>query len=271
MAHNSLNVKGKAVGAASSLRITPTNSPGLRPPRTPNKSPQHQATLSLQTVIGTTTTTPHGFSSHDQSKSFAICAGSAAILAELDEAGNVNQRFFRARPSASSVHPVTSFYHQSTPPSTPDTRARPLSGVKPTAHSAIPNGSPANELAESNSSRAWSSRERVKAVTSVSISPNGRFLAVGETGYGPRVLIYSTAKDAPSDVPLSILTEHTFGVRGLAFSSDSQYLATLGDTNDGFLFVWSVSLKSGAAKLHLTNKCTSSIRDMCFMGQTLIT
>ncbi|KAB8217417.1 quinon protein alcohol dehydrogenase-like superfamily [Aspergillus novoparasiticus] len=271
MAHNSLNVKGKVVGAASSLRITPTNSPGLRPPRTPNKSPQHQATLSLQTVIGTTTNSPHGFSSHDQSKSFAICAGSAAILAELDEAGNVNQRFFRARPSASSVHPVTSFYHQSTPPSTPDTRARPLSGVKPTAHSAIPNGLPANELAESNSSRAWSSRERVKAVTSVSISPNGRFLAVGETGYGPRVLIYSTAKDAPSDVPLSILTEHTFGVRGLAFSSDSQYLATLGDTNDGFLFVWSISLKSGAAKLHLTNKCTSSIRDMCFMGQTLIT
>ncbi|KAB8254434.1 WD40-repeat-containing domain protein [Aspergillus pseudonomiae] len=271
MAYNSLNVKNKAVGAGSSLRITPTNSPGLRPPRTPNKAPQHQATLSLQTVIGTTTTSPHGFSSHDQSKSFALCAGSAAILAELDEAGNVNQRFFRARPSASSVHPVTPFYHQSTPPTTPDTRARPSSGVKSTAHSAILNGSPANELAESNSSRAWSSRERVKAVTSVSISPNGRFLAVGETGYGPRVLIYSTAKDAPSDVPLSILTDHTFGVRGLAFSSDSQYLATLGDTNDGFLFVWSVSLKSGAAKLHSTNKCTSSIRDMCFMGQTLIT
>ncbi|GAB1191133.1 hypothetical protein APSETT444_000304 [Aspergillus pseudonomiae] len=235
MAYNSLNVKNKAVGAGSSLRITPTNSPGLRPPRTPNKAPQHQATLSLQTVIGTTTTSPHGFSSHDQSKSFALCAGSAAILAELDEAGNVNQRFFRARPSASSVHPVTPFYHQSTPPTTPDTRARPSSGVKSTAHSAILNGSPANELAESNSSRAWSSRERVKAVTSVSISPNGRFLAVGETGYGPRVLIYSTAKDAPSDVPLSILTDHTFGVRGLAFSSDSQYLATLGDTNDGFL------------------------------------
>ncbi|KAE8374174.1 quinon protein alcohol dehydrogenase-like superfamily [Aspergillus bertholletiae] len=271
MAYNSLNVKSKGIGTGSSLRITPTSSPGLRPPRTPSKAPQHQATLCLQTVIGTTTTSPHGFSSHDQSKSFALCAGSAAILAELDELGNVNQRFFRARPSAASVNPVTSFYHQSTPPSTPDTRARPLPGVKSTAHSSILNGTPANELAESNSSRAWSSRERVKAVTSVSISPNGRFLAVGETGYGPRVLIYSTAKDAPSDVPLSILTDHTFGVRGLAFSGDSQYLATLGDTNDGFLFVWSVSLKSGAAKLHLTNKCTSSIRDMCFMGQTLLT
>ncbi|KAB8067622.1 WD40-repeat-containing domain protein [Aspergillus leporis] len=271
MAHNSLSLKSKAAGAGSSLRITPTNSPGLRPPRTPNKVPQHQSTLSLQTVIGTTTTSPHGFSCHDQSKSFALCAGSAAVLAELDEDGNVNQRFFRARPSASSVHPVTSWYNQSTPPSTPDTRARPLSAVKSAAHGSSFNGSPSSELAESNSNRAWSSRERVKAVTSVSISPNGRFFAVGETGYGPRVLIFSTAKDAPSDVPLSILTEHTFGVRGLAFSGDSQYLASLGDVNDGFLFVWSVHLKSGAAKLHSTNKCTSSIRDMGFMGQVLIT
>ncbi|KAE8350641.1 hypothetical protein BDV28DRAFT_35360 [Aspergillus coremiiformis] len=267
----SLNVKSKVAGTGSSLRITPTNSPGLRPPRTPNKVPQHQSTLSLQTVIGTTTTSPHGFSSHDQSKSFALCAGSAAVLVELAEEGNVNQRFFRARPSASSVHPVTSFYNQSTPPSTPDARARPLSGVKPTVHNTVFNGSPASELAESNSNRPWSSRERVKAVTSVSISPNGRFLAVGETGYSPRVLIFSTAKDTPSDVPLSILTEHTFGVRGLAFSYDSQYLATLGDTNDGFLFIWLVNLKSGAARLHSTNKCMSSIRDMCFMGQNLIT
>jgi hypothetical protein len=180
MAHNSLSLKSKAAGAGSSLRITPTNSPGLRPPRTPNKVPQHQSTLSLQTVIGTTTTSPHGFSCHDQSKSFALCAGSAAVLAELDEDGNVNQRFFRARPSASSVHPVTSWYNQSTPPSTPDTRARPLSAVKSAAHGSSFNGSPSSELAESNSNRAWSSRERVKAVTSVSISPNGRFFAVGE-------------------------------------------------------------------------------------------
>jgi WD40 repeat protein len=68
-----------------------------------------------------------------------------------------------------------------------------------------------------------------------------------------------------------MLTEHSFGVRSLAFSSDSQYLATLGDMNDGFLFVWAINLRTGAAKLHSTNKCTSFIRDMCWMGQTLIT
>ena len=84
-------------------------------------------------------------------------------------------------------------------------------------------------------------------------------------------MIFSTAKDASSVIPLSILTEHTFGVRGLAFSPDSQYLATLGDVNDGFLFVWTVNPKTGSAKLHSTNKCTSHVRDMCWMGQTLVT
>ncbi|KAH8424735.1 WD40 repeat domain-containing protein [Aspergillus melleus] len=272
MAYTSLSAKSKSSGPGSSLRVTPSNSPNLRPPpRTPNKPPLHQSTLTLQTVISTTTTTPNGFSSHDQSKSFAFCAGSAAVLAEVDEAGNVNQRFFRARPSVSSVNPVTSYYHQSTPPTTPDTRAKPLSSLRPTSSASVHNGSPSSDLAESAGPRPWSSRERVKAVTGVSISPNGRLLAVGETGYSPRVLIFSTAKDAPSDVPLSIMNDHTFGVRSLAFSSNSLNLATLGDANDGFLFVWSISPKNGAAQLHSTNKCTAHIRDMCWMGQTLVT
>ena len=92
-----------------------------------------------------------------------------------------------------------------------------------------------------------------------------------ETGYNPRVLIFSTAKDSPLDIPLSILTDHSFGVRSLAFSPNSQYLATLGDINDGFLFIWTVNLKNGAAKLHSTNKCTSFVRDICWIGNSLVT
>ncbi|PYI08550.1 WD repeat protein [Aspergillus sclerotiicarbonarius CBS 121057] len=270
MANNSLSARCKA---ASSLRITPSNSPILRPSTrsSVHKAPLNQATLNLQTVIGTTTTTPHGFSSHEESKSFALCAGSVVVLAELDDEHCVNQRFFRARPSVASVNPVTPFYSQSTPPTTPDSRAKFSGSLRSTAHSNAYSGSPCNDPVENGSPRGWSSRERVKAVTCTAISPNGMFLAVGETGYSPRVLIFSTAKDASSETPLSILTEHTFGVRGLAFSSDSQYLATLGDVNDGFLFVWSVNLKTGSAKLHSTNKCTSYVRDMCWMGQTLIT
>ncbi|KAJ5363433.1 uncharacterized protein N7496_009146 [Penicillium cataractarum] len=266
-----LSAKSKLAGPGA-LKITPSNSPILRPgARSPSKS-SHQSTLSLQTVLGTTTITPNGFSSHDQSKSFALCAGSAAVLAELDDDGILCQRFFRARPSATSVNPTTtSFYNQSTPPTTPDPRSRSLSHIRSNPHLNVPNGSPSNEAADNGSPRAWSSRERIKAVTSVSISPNGRFLAVGETGYNPRVLIFSTARDALPDVPLSILSEHTFGVCSLAFSPDSQYLATLGNPNDGFLFIWAINLKNGSARLHSTNKCTSFVRDMCWVGQTLVT
>ncbi|KAL2850569.1 WD40-repeat-containing domain protein [Aspergillus pseudoustus] len=270
MANNPQSVKSKPAGPAPSLRATPANSPSLRPPtRSSTKPSLYQSALSLQTVIGTTTTTPNGFSYHDQSRSFAFCAGSAAVLAELDGNNNANQRFFRARPAANSINPIASFYNQSTPPATPDARSKSFSGVKGASY----NGTitPSSEVVETASPRVWSSREKVKAVTSVAISPNGRFLALGETGYNPRVLIFSTAKDAPPDVPLSILTEHSFGVRALAWSPNSQYLATLGDVNDGFLFVWSIGLKNGLARLHSTNKCTTVVRDMTWLGQALIT
>lgn len=94
---------------------------------------------------------------------------------------------------------------------------------------------------------------------------------IRQTGYNPRVLIFSTARDALPDVPLSILNDHTFGVRSLVFSPDSQYLATLGNVNDGFLFIWAINLKNGSARLHSANKCTSFIRDMCWLGQSLVT
>ncbi|KAI9373878.1 quinon protein alcohol dehydrogenase-like superfamily [Aspergillus egyptiacus] len=272
MANNTLGAKSKTAGPTTT-RVTPSSSPSLRSParRSFSKPSLYQSTLSLQTVIGTTTTTPNGFSYHDQSRSFAFCAGSAAVLAELDDEDNAIQRFFRARPSASSVNPVSSFYKETTPPVTPDARPKSLPSTKPAPYNGIYSGPPLTEAVEAPTPRAWSSRERLKAVTTVAISPNGRFLAVGETGYNPRVMIFSTAKDAPSDTPLSILTEHSFGVRALAWSPNSQYLATLGDVNDGFLFIWSISLKNGAAKLQLTNKCTTVVRDMTWLGQALVT
>lgn len=271
MATTPLTAKSKLATPGASFKITPSNSPILRPGTRSSSKTSHQSSLSLQTVIGTTTTTPNGFSSHDQTKSFALCAGSAAVLAQLDDDANITQRFFRARPSATGVNPSTSFYNQSTPPTTPAPRSRSLSHIRSTPHLNISNGSPSSEAGDAGSPRGWSSRERVKAVTSVSISPNGRFLAVGETGYNPRVLIFSTATDALPDVPLSILNEHTFGVRSLAFSPDSQYLATLGNPNDGFLFIWMINLKNGSAKLHSANKCTSIIKDMCWVGRSLVT
>lgn len=275
MAYNPpFTIKSKAATAGSPMRTTPSNSPALRPPARSPQKPTYQSNLSLQTIIGTTITTPNGLSVHGQSKSFALCAGSTAVLAELDDENNISQRFFRARPSATSINPVASFYNQNSTPATPEPKSRSLSVVRTNANGvggSSYNGSPTTDWADAVNARPWSSRERVKAVTCVSVSPNGRLLAFGETGYNPRVLIFSTTKGSSPDVPLTILNEHTFGVRSLAFSTDSQYLATLGDVNDGFLFVWAVSLSNGSARLHSANKCTSFVKSVCWMGQTLIT
>lgn len=92
-----------------------------------------------------------------------------------------------------------------------------------------------------------------------------------QTGYRPRVLIFSNAPDAPSDTPLTALTEHSFGVNCVAFSPDSRYLASIGTAQDGFLYVWSINPRTGAATLHSSNKCVSNINRMTWMGNKLIT
>ena len=178
------SAKTKPSGPAASMRITTSNSPSLKPSvRSPQK-PIYQSNLSLHGVIGTTVTTPNGLSVHGPSRSFALCAGSTVVLSELDNSNNINQRFLRARPSATSFYPITSFYNQSSSPIaiSPTARRRSLSVPKSNTNGNgnIFNSSPGMDSADGAGSRHLSSKEKIKAVTCVSISPNGRLVAFGE-------------------------------------------------------------------------------------------
>jgi hypothetical protein len=190
MAAQAYALRSKLNNSGVSLKNSPSNSPFAKTgTRSPRKTQSATASLSLHHVIGTTTTGPTGFSSHAQTGTYAYCAGSTVVLAKITEDGQVSQRFFKARPTASSINPSISFYDQSTPTGTPRGRRKSVMPARPDGFT-TPTGSPFREWSDDGSGQTWTARERIKAANSVAISSDGRFLAVGETGYNPSVLIF---------------------------------------------------------------------------------
>lgn len=257
----------------SGLKLTPSPSPFLKntPLRSPTKSHRAEASLALRQVIGTSVSSANSFDSLPDARSFAFCAGAAAVLATIDDAQHVSQRFYRARPTTNPINPSCSAYGGPSTPTQNESRNRTTTSLRESGIGASPLASPANEWSASPGGTPWSARDRIKAATCVAFSTDGKYLAVGETGHKPRVLIFSTAPDAPSETPLTALSDHTFGVRCLAWSPDSQYLASLGSPNDGFLYIWSVNSRTGAASLHSSNKCTSNINRIAWIGNSVLT
>ncbi|KAF2966533.1 hypothetical protein GQX73_g7052 [Xylaria multiplex] len=247
------------------LRLTPANSPFLpRASRSPHRgrAPQrHDSRLSLKRVIGTTCVSPTGFDA--VRSSFAYVAGGAVVVVSLD-GNNYGQRFFRARPTAVPLYSTPALPYSTSSPSTPkanDSRNR----ISLRESALGP-----NDWAESPTSKTWTSRERIKAATCLALSKEGKFLAVGETGYAPRVLIYGL-EDCSPDSPLVSISEHLYGVKAVAWSPDSKFLASLGSSNDGFLYVWKIDPRTGAARLFQQNRCTTYIKGMIWIGNNLIT
>ncbi|KAH7398864.1 WD40-repeat-containing domain protein [Phaeosphaeria sp. MPI-PUGE-AT-0046c] len=252
------------------IKLNPSPSPFFRntPLRSPVKPTRADVSLALRQVVGTTATSANAFDSLPSANSFAYTAGAAAVVATVDGHHKVSQRFYRARPTTNPINASASVYGGPSTPTQNESRNRTAVSLREAGFGASPLASPAaNDWSDSPGSRgAWTARDKIKAATCVSLSPDGRFLAVGETGYRPRVLIFSTAFDVPSDTPLTSLPEHTIGVNCLAFSPDSRYLASLGYSTDGFLYIWSIDSRTGAATLYASNKCVSNIKRMAWMG-----
>ncbi|EPE07419.1 wd repeat-containing protein [Ophiostoma piceae UAMH 11346] len=262
------------------LKLTPSNSPFIhRMSRSPIRAraayndsadtasaSSTSSRLSLKRVVGSTCCSPTGFDTVNSS--FAYIAGGAVVV--VDVYGDYyRQRFYRARPTAVPVYSVSPVPQgPSTPTSTPkanDSRNR-LAARSSRRDSAF--GLP--DWAESpTSGKTWTQRERIKSATCLSLSRDGRFLAVGETGYAPRVLIFNL-DDTSSDRPLVSISEHSFGVAAVAWSTDSRYLASLGAANDGFLYIWKIDPRTGAARLFQQNRCTSYVRGMIWLGNSTL-
>ncbi|KAL2437190.1 hypothetical protein ABEF95_016737 [Exophiala dermatitidis] len=270
MATHSYSLRSRLNSQTPSLRTTPTGSPvipklGVGSPRKPRSS---EIALQLQKVIGTTTTSPSGLACCPSTETYAYCAGAVAVLAKVSSDQQLSHRYYKARPTAPSINPPTSHYEGS-PAASPSRRR--TSFAPPRGPDDYNGGTFGRDWLEESGGQTWTARERIKSTSCVALSSNGRWLAVGESGYNPRVLLYSTAEDASGEIPTSVVTDHTHGVRCIAFSADMRYLATLGNLNDGFLFIWSLNSRTGQLSLHSANKCTTNICDMTWCGDNLIT
>lgn len=110
--------------------------------------------------------------------------------------------------------------------------------------------------------------QKIKAISCVAISPDEKFLAVGETGSQPRILIFSLAPDS-NDYPILSLTEHNFGILALKFSPNSRYLLSVGVNHDSFLYLW--RLNGANTSIVGANRCTSQINGLLWTDQHIIT
>ncbi|RMY42270.1 hypothetical protein D0865_12075, partial [Hortaea werneckii] len=253
------------------LRLTPSNSPFFKntTPRSPTRANKlEEPGLRLSKVIGSTTTSTNGFACLPSERTFAYVAGAAAVVATVSADLEISQRFFKARPNAvGTTREAVGQWPASPTPNEPRNRAL---GHGKDSHGASPLGASGRDWSDSPNGRTLTAKDKVKAATSIALSPNGKWLAVGETGYKPRILIFSLAENA-EDALVSTLSEHSFGVHALSFSPDSKYLASLGTINDGFLYLWQIDNRTGSATLYASNKCTTLTNCMTWIGASLVT
>lgn len=160
---------------------TPSKSP-IRSPlshyvtgSTPTKRQRLDASLSLQRVVGLTCTSAACFDVHAPSRTFACTAGATVVLSTVDRDRAVSQRFLRAT-QTSSLSTSWSYSASATSrPLTPTSHHRPLSRGRDDSPLIC---TPSNRDSPRSSHNAQA--ERVKPFTALSISPNGKWVAVGE-------------------------------------------------------------------------------------------
>lgn len=113
-------------------------------------------------------------------------------------------------------------------------------------------------------------RSKTRTISCVALSRDCQWLAIGESGYLPRVLVYSLQKESASPVQVG---EYQFGLSCVGFSECSRYLGALGVPTDGTIGVWRLKVKTGGLLpvLAASNRCNSSVNGMKWIGDRLVT
>ena len=253
-------------------------------PHSPKQKKEASALcLELNCVIGITTCSPLGFSYLPSSNLFAYCAGASAVVAKIENGNTFSRKYFR-HPSHGAIDSNLRFAKAS--PKHLQAHHQPLRSYRgdfagELTHARSPNLKRKLEMCSN------SRQQRARKINCLSLSSDGKLLAVGEvawnwgpsiefaanwfqTGHDPRIMIFSITTANPPFLPQCSLSEHSFSVSGLAFSPDGRWLCSVGDYKDGFVHLWDVE-NTANVKLYASNKCSTAIRGLTWLGGSIVT
>ncbi|KAG0028966.1 hypothetical protein BGZ82_008174 [Podila clonocystis] len=129
----------------------------------------------------------------------------------------------------------------------------PLAGLMPMAM-ADPSSSGMSSFGSSNPNS--NKNVKPKAISCLAFSPDGQFLAVGEMGHQPRILIW----DVSTQTLVGELQGHKFGIQAVQFSPNSKHIVSLGFQHDGYIHVWNWRNNLQIA----SNKVTTKVNAVAF-------
>lgn len=92
-----------------------------------------------------------------------------------------------------------------------------------------------------------------KPLSCVSVSKDGSFVAAGESGHQPAVLVWNCASMAL----LSELKGHQYGVTCTDFSPDGKYLVSVGFPQEGYICLWDWRSGVLVTKVKACSSCSS--------------
>ena len=142
------------------------------------QSQQGRLTLTLKSIIGTTTYSSRGFDCNSATSSFATCAGSAAVVTHVDSAHKIVQKFFRSRNGPSVTQSGSSNQDVQGAASTPEPRSHTAASLRRKTFGIGSTRSP--QVDQGISPGRANIRQKTRATSCVSLSSDGRLLAVGE-------------------------------------------------------------------------------------------